>query len=341
MLCGNCGATLYSSSFIGGTVGAMDATLRLHQSGKCQQSAAPVSIDESRGVKMGTSTMDAALMELADEAAESQVRRNAAIKIGEMRADAKLDDVARVVAHLANPHNCEVGGSAISVRRAALLAFTELARGPEGVPTVVASCAPAVVELLQHTDPDAREMAVRALGALGKHADAIALAARLEDEENDVRAAASDTLVVLRDTLGAPDLDSIASVLRYDGDDEVRAWALRTLGGIGPAAATQSAAVLACLHDEDTMALTPPSRAIAVATLAAFGRASAASHLPFIAAMLEDADEDACVRAAAVEALAQVGEAAIHGEAISELLGDRDRMVRNAATSALKRWDMY
>ena len=332
MLCRNCGITLDSSSFIGGTVGAMDTTLRLHHSGMCHQSAARVSIDES--------PMDAALMELADEAAESQVRRSAALKIGEMRADAKLADVARVVAHLGNPHNCEVGGSAISVRRAALLAFTELARGPEGVPAVVASCAPVVVELLRHEDPDAREMAVRALGALGTHADAIALAARLEDEENDVRAAAADTLVVLRDTLGAPDLDAIASRLRYEGDDEVRAWALRTLGGIGPAAATQSAAVLACLHDEDTMALTPPSRALAVAALAAFGRASAASQLPVIAALLEDEDEEACVRAAAVDALAQVGEAAIHGEAISELLNDRDRTVRNAATSALKRWGM-
>ena len=88
------------------------------------------------------------------------------------------------------------------------------------------------------------------------------------------------------------------------------------------------------------MALTPPSRALAVAALAAFGRASAASQLPVIAALLEDEDEEACVRAAAVDALAQVGEATIHGEAISELLNDRDRTVRNAATSALKRWGM-
>lgn len=294
-----------------------------------------------------TSGVGALLSKLTDESAESSVRRDAALKIGAMTG-VEAADVALVVAELANPHNCQVGGGALSVRRAALLAFTELAQG--GGSAAVAACAPAVAALLQYDDADAREMAVRAMGALGSHADALAVAACLEDAENDVRSAAADTLVVLRDVLDAAALDAVAARLRYEDDDEVRCWALRVLAGLGPAAAVAASSekmagcVIACLHDEGTMALTPPSRALALAALAALGRAESATAtralvLPLVLAELQENDDnEAMVKAAALEALAQLGDPETHADVVSELLCDPDRSVRSAANAALKRW---
>ena len=80
------------------------------------------------------------LVALADDSAESSVRREAALAIGALRDTATPADVEHVLQLLGSPHDCEVGGGAISVRRAALLAFTELARGPDGgVPAAVTS----------------------------------------------------------------------------------------------------------------------------------------------------------------------------------------------------------
>jgi HEAT repeat protein len=327
-----------ASAFIGCTVKEMETALKLYHAGKPYETPQPKKSAPKAEGSASDTLMEVALAELADETAQSDVRRAAALKIGTMRAEATEAHVARVVTEFRNPHDCEVGGSAISVRRAALLAFTELARGPDGAPAVVASCVPAVTALLGDSDEDVREMAVRAMGVLGSHADSLAVAARLEDEANDVRAAASDTLVVLRDTLSATVLGAIAAHLRNEDDDEIRAWALRCLAGIGAAAAAQSAAVVASLDDEGTHALTPPSRALAVTALAAFGGASAAAQLPRMATLLED--DEAVVRAAAVDAVGLVGTADDHGEAISELLCDPDRAVRSAANASLKRWGM-
>ena len=57
-----------------------------------------------------------------------------------------------------------------------------------------------------------------------------------------------------------------------------------------------------------------------------------------IAALIDDSAEEACVRAAAIDALGQVGDAESYAEAINEHLFDPDKSVRAAATSALKRW---
>ena len=337
------GVTIDMQSFVGRTVKYMDTTLRMHQT-----------VPPPSASMGGVSSISDLLAELTDEDAESSVRRRAALKIGQ-RADVDRADVARVVAELTNAHNCQVGGGAMSVRRAALLALTELAQGADGVPAAVISCMPELACMLRHDDADAREMAVRAMGALGSHADALAVAACLEDGEYDVRSAAADTLVSLAPTLGPPELGAIAARLRYEDDDDVRSCALRTLAGIGPAAASQTSAVLACLDDEGTMALTPPSRALAVAALAALGRGggggggaaavTAATQqqqqqlvLARVESMLED--EEGMVRAAALEALAQLGGAERHADAVSELLCDAEKSVRNAATATLKKWGM-
>ena len=168
--------------------------------------------------------MQTHLTALADESAESSVRREAALAIGALRDQATPSDVAQVLALLSSTHDCEVGGGAISVRRAALLAFTELARGDDGVPAAVASGVTQVTELTQADDEATREMAVRAMAVLGAHADAHSVVLRLQDSEEDVRAAASDTLTVLADTLAVTDLEAIAALLptpagASDGDD--------------------------------------------------------------------------------------------------------------------------
>ena len=286
----------------------------------------------------GSDEMDGALSELVDTSAESSVRRAAAMKIGAMRALATAADVARVVEQLGNSHNCDVGGGAMSVRRAALLAFTELARGDAtcSVPESVTSCVPAVSALMGHADDDTREMAVRAMSALGAHADVAALACALEDAESeDVRSAAADSLVVLRDVLTAAHLEAITHRLtRADEDDEddeaIRTKVLHVVAGIGVAAASQADVVAASLADEATTV-----RAAAAKTIGALGEQAAAAHVDTVAGLLED--DDARVREAAVSALGALG-AESHAETISELLGDPDRGVRTAATAVLKRW---
>ena len=292
--------------------------------------------------------MQTHLTALADESAESSVRRAAALAIGALRDQATPSDVAQVLEHLSSTHDCEVGGGAISVRRAALLAFTELARGDDGVPAAVASGVTQVTELTQADDEATREMAVRAMAVLGAHADAHSVVLRLQDSEEDVRAAAADTLTVLADTLAVTDLEAIAARLptpagASDGDDAdaVRATALQTLGAVAAAAPrwrdhallpSLAAATAACLADE-----APPTRAAALGALAAFGPMASAAHLDAVAALLED--EAAAVRVAAVGALGRLGSAESHAEALSELLGDPDRGVRGAVTGALKQWE--
>ena len=290
--------------------------------------------------------MNDALADLTDTTAESSVRRAAALKIGNLRAEATAEDVLRVVNELKNDHNCEVGGGAISVRRAALLAFTALACGSSDedssssdgtLPESVAACVPAVTNLMTDPDEDAREMAVRACSALGASAPVGALALALQDHAENVRAAAADALVGLRDVLDAESVAQIVDRLtRVDADDEdddvIRAEVLRVVAGIGEAAASQVGVITACLEDEAA-----ETRAAAAKAVGAIGADAAAAHVAAIAALLEDSE--ASVRAAAIEALGLIGDADTHAESVSELLGDPDRSVRSAATATLKRWE--
>ena len=301
--------------------------------------------------------MQSHLAALADESASSSVRREAALAIGALRDTATPADVEHVLRLLGSTHDCEVGGGAISVRRAALLAFTELARGTDGggVPTAVASNVELLSTLTRARDDEAqREMALRAMAVLGAHADAHSVVARLEDSHEDVRCAAADTLVVLREVLTVAHIELILVCMPSDialaaeadeGEEttmaERRALVLQTLAGIAAAAAWQDHAAFtsavttaaACLADEAAA-----TRAAALAALAAFGPRASAAHVDAVAALLED--EDAPVRLAAVDALGRLGSADNHGEALSELLGDRDRGVRSAATTALKQWGL-
>ena len=280
--------------------------------------------------------MEALLAQLSDTKAESGTRRDAANAIGSLRAEEVTSECASsIVRELANPHNCDVGGGAISVRRAALLAFSQLCHHSDGLPAALLACVPELSALLAYDDPDVREMAVRAMGELGEHADAVAVAARLEDEESDVRSAAVDTLVVLRDVIGTDDLAAIASRLDEQHDEDTRISALKTLGGcLSPSlvAATHAATVAGCLTDEAAAV-----RAAAASALGAMGGVRSDECHAGLGALLED--DDASVRAAAVTSLGQL-DAQEHADALLVLLGDADRGVRSAATRTLKRWGM-
>ena len=280
---------------------------------------------------------DDALAEMTDESISSGQRRATAESIGAMGADLTAVEVARVVDQLSNPHNCDVGGGAISIRRAALLALSALADGgADGTPKSVSACVPNISLLLCHEDADAREMALRAMAVMAAHADGAAIVPLLADEESDVRLAAVDALAVLRETIDAGVITRVVSLLKEtdpaDDENEARLCALRALGGIGKPAFPFAEVVVSCLADEAA-----PNRAAAATCLASVTMDEAtAAHVDAIAALLED--DDASVRAAAVEALGALSAADSHGDAVSELLGDPDRSVRSAATAVLKRW---
>ena len=140
------------------------------------------------------------------------------------------------------------------------------------------------------------------------------------------------------------DVEDLAACLPSgQGDDEVelRVLVLQTFAGVAAAPAWRdhaafsplSATAASCLADDAAA-----TRAAALAALAAFGERASAAHLDAAAALLED--EDASVRLVAIGALARLGSAESHGEVLSELLGDRDRGVRGAATAALKQWGL-
>ena len=123
----------------------------------------------------------------------SSVRRHAAAAVGKLRQVATSQNVERVIEGLADPDDAAVGGGAMSVRRAALLAFTGLFGGDDRgnfstedtssmPPAVAATTADSVSALLSHTSPDAREMAARAMVVMGGLADVTGLIRTLQDE---------------------------------------------------------------------------------------------------------------------------------------------------------------
>jgi HEAT repeat protein len=299
------------------------------------------------------------------------VRRSSATAVGRLRDVVSAEHVAAVVAKLADPDNAIVGGGAISVRRAALLAFSWLcedqsfprsaaAAGASSLVPNVAAAAPWLTALLAHEDADAREMSVRAMGGMRELADVPALIGRLtEDEEPDVRGAAVDTLVVLRAYMTTAHL---AHVVRLTGccvatedddnaDDEPgeeqRCAAVRVLGGIGRAAAPHCARALLRLASEDECSAVRAAAAVAIGLVCSTGdhHAGGAPTAPARDATLVDAiaalgellgDSDSACRAAAVTALVQLDAVADFEDDVAALLGDRAPAVRHATTAALR-----
>ena len=152
---------------------------------------------------------------------ESSSVRRLPPAVGCLRDVVTAEHVESVVSSLADPDNAMVGGGAMSVRRAALLAFTGLCKPSADVGAAAAqidlsdgavdhvashpeqesiSVAPSpsggdpALQLAvlatttpsprsSHEDPDPREMAVRAMIGMGAQADITGLIGRLQDEK--------------------------------------------------------------------------------------------------------------------------------------------------------------
>lgn len=243
----------------------------------------------------------------------SSVRRAAAETIGSLREHVSTEHVESIIAGLADPDNAMVGGGAMSVRRAALLAFTGLCKPTDekllagrsavqdtGAPSpaelspaepspAVLAASPRLVALLSHEDVDAREMAVRAMIGMGGAADVQGLIGRLCDDEEDVRRAAVDALLQLRQHVTTRDqLAAITALLTSDEEQERRA-AADVLGAV---------AVIEARGLRDNSATTTTT-SDATETMP---REAAASAL----LELVGADDCAAVRAAAAAALGSI-----------------------------------
>ena len=81
-------------AYVGRPVKELDQALRLHLAGKAS-AAAPAPTQ----ALTTTTPIASALADLANEEADSNVRRNAALKIGSLRADLNPADAARLVSH--------------------------------------------------------------------------------------------------------------------------------------------------------------------------------------------------------------------------------------------------
>lgn len=181
-------------------------------------------------------------------------------------------------------------------------------------------------------DPDAylRRAAARLLPPLGELQGALLAATR--DPEVRVREASVARLGEWRSLAAA---GVLAERLRDDAWPLVRAAAAHALAGMGPAAELDAALVEGL---EDT------SELVRAATLRALGQRGARRYLPELRERFSDDEEQAAVRAAAAQALAQLCDAAslpALTEAAQALLAERsdadDMLIGSAAVAALGR----
>ena len=169
-------------------------------------------------------------------------------------------------------------------------------------------------------------MSARALAAMEEHADQSKLVTLLEDEEPDVRSAAADSLARLSaQHADAPTASAIATLLAESEDEEVRALAAVTLGRLD--AANSVGAFTSALEDDAGCV-----RSAAAAALGALKECVGNTDVAdAIASLLEDSEPD--VRAASCTALASL-RASVHADTIAEMIGDRNKSVREAAAAA-------
>jgi HEAT repeat protein/S1-C subfamily serine protease len=158
-----------------------------------------------------------------------------------------------------------------------------------------------VVRYLQHSDPKTRGQAAERLGELGGSAKlAIRPLLKLAKSEPDdyTRRLALDSL----NRIGAPDRDDLDTVqdLLADSNVDLRKYAVRAIGKMGPDGQPAASKLGAALKDRD-----PRVRESAARALAMLGAASRDTSFPALAGALQDSEHE--VRAAAIEALAVPG----------------------------------
>jgi len=214
-------------------------------------------------------------------------------------------------------------------------AQTAEALGTIGTPAQDA--APALVAALTDRNDVVRAKAVEALGKIGEAAADVAvpsLVRALRDQDNWVSALAADALGLMGESADEA-IPALIRSLRHI-NPQVRANAAESLGKMGAAASAARSELETVCRDEDGGV-----RSQAVRALGAFGRptqaaAQAVQDRLFLAGLQ---DTDPLVRAAAVEAVGQLGnsnEEVMNG--LMPLLDDPNDEVKVAVTKVLPKF---
>jgi HEAT repeat protein len=185
-----------------------------------------------------------------------------------------------------------------------------------------------VAQLRNSPDDSERFAAVSALTSLGPQPDGVseALIAALADKSALVRTGASRAL----GGFGARVAPALLEALAHDPNEGVRAGVAPILGGyVGDNDAVTSALAEALGHDQDPGVRTAAARGLIVAGV------EAAGAVPALIDALRDETPD--VREWSALALGRIGSAARTAVgALTEAEGDENRMVANAARTALR-----
>jgi len=145
---------------------------------------------------------------------------------------------------------------------------------------------------LHHRDWQVRAQAVKALGER-RSIDAIPdMAAKLKDEDHDVREAARQAL----EMMGSPAVPALLEMLQ-DGDVQARALAARALGALGDVSARDG--LVEALADKSLWVRAPAAESL--------GSLRDASAVPALVNALRDPEAE--VQQAAAAALRQIGTA--------------------------------
>ncbi len=184
-----------------------------------------------------------------------------------------------------------------------------------------------IEQISSGADATERTRAVAALASAGPEDEGVteALIGALADPEALVKTGANRTLA----KFGAPIAPALIAALRSSSDAAVRAGVALILGNWSDDPAVNAALCEALLDDEEVIVRTAAARGLTVG-----GSKSAAAVAALIQAL---ADESAAVRQFTALALGRIGTAAAEAiPALEEAEQDTERMVANAARSALR-----
>jgi HEAT repeat protein len=177
---------------------------------------------------------------------------------------------------------------------------------------------PAILRALKSPNHDVRYFACMALGDIREPLAITPLVKALGDERWNVRRAASDALVKFGDDV----IPVIDQVMNKSGDEDVRFWAIKSLGKLG---AKAQRILLEALR-------TGPKQ-LRYVIAAALGESGDKRVIKVLVDSL--ADPDWTIRKSAMQALAEIGENAV--DLLIDALRDPNEDVRDGSLSALFR----
>ncbi|MBF0547382.1 MAG: HEAT repeat domain-containing protein [Candidatus Riflebacteria bacterium] len=178
--------------------------------------------------------------------------------------------------------------------------------------------APSILRAMKSPNHDARHFACIALGELKEHQGIPALLKALGDEKWPVRKAASEALI----KYGEEVIPAIEQIMARTNDEDVRFWAIKTLGKLG----VKAQRIL-------LEALRTGNKQLRYVIAAALGESGDRRVIKVLIDSL--ADPDWTIRKSATQALAEIGENAI--DCLIEALFEPNEDVRDGCLLALVR----